>query len=62
LAVTVARYETPNHNDINKLGITPDRIVELGKVAPKDIGKDSDPQYRAAIEFLETIPDRIQPS
>ena len=62
LAVTVARYETPNHNDINKLGITPDRIVELGQVAPKDIGKDSDPQYRAAIEFLETIPDRIQPS
>ncbi len=62
LAVTVARYETPNHNDINKLGITPDRIVELGKVAPQDIGKDSDPQYRAAIEFLETIPDRIQPS
>lgn len=62
LAVTVARYETPNHNDINKLGITPDRIVELGKVAPKDIGQDSDPQYRAAIEFLETIPDRIQPS
>lgn len=62
LAVTVARYETPNHNDINKLGITPDRIVELGQVAPKDIGKDLDPQYRAAIEFLETIPDRIQPS
>ena len=60
LAVTVARYETPNHNDINKLGITPDRIVELGQVAPKDIGQDSDPQYRAAIEFLETIPDRIQ--
>jgi carboxyl-terminal processing protease len=62
LAVTVARYETPNHNDINKLGITPDRTVELGQVAPKDIGKDSDPQYQAAIEFLETIPDRIQPS
>lgn len=24
LAVTIARYETPNHNDINKVGIAPD--------------------------------------
>ena len=27
LAVTVAKYETPNHHDIHKLGITPDRVV-----------------------------------
>jgi carboxyl-terminal processing protease len=57
LAVTVARYETPNHNDINKLGITPDRTVELGQVAPKDIGQGADPQYKAAIEFLEAVPN-----
>ncbi len=57
LAVTVARYETPNHNDINKLGITPDRTVELGQVLPKDIGQDADPQYKAAIDFLEAVPN-----
>ncbi|MFM7580998.1 MAG: S41 family peptidase, partial [Microcystaceae cyanobacterium] len=27
LAVTVAKYETPNHHDIHKLGIVPDRTV-----------------------------------
>ncbi len=27
LAVTVAKYETPNHHDFHKLGITPDRVV-----------------------------------
>jgi carboxyl-terminal processing protease len=57
LAVTVARYETPNHNDINKLGITPDRTVELGQVSPQDIGKEADPQYKAAIDFLEEVPN-----
>jgi carboxyl-terminal processing protease len=57
LAVTVARYETPNHHDINKLGITPDRIVELGQVPPQEIGQDQDPQYQAAIEFLDATPD-----
>jgi carboxyl-terminal processing protease len=57
LAVTVARYETPNHNDINKLGITPNRTVELGQLPPQEIGKDSDPQYQAAIEFLEAVPN-----
>ncbi|MEL7075623.1 MAG: carboxyl-terminal processing protease CtpA, partial [Cyanobacteria bacterium J06582_2] len=27
LAVTVAKYETPNHTDINKLGIMPDDVI-----------------------------------
>ncbi|MEQ8957790.1 MAG: S41 family peptidase, partial [Coleofasciculus sp. C2-GNP5-27] len=32
LAVTVAKYETPNHRDINKLGITPDWEVSLDPI------------------------------
>ncbi|KAF8096776.1 hypothetical protein N665_0301s0023 [Sinapis alba] len=34
LAVTVARYETPAHTDINKVGVTPDH--PLPKSFPKD--------------------------
>ncbi len=67
VAVTVAKYETPNHHDINKLGIEPDKLVEaialvkkpkllkkaqkLSRAAVKTI--EGDPVYEAAVELLE---------
>jgi carboxyl-terminal processing protease len=52
LAVTVAKYETPSHRDINKLGITPDRVIPMDEITPAIIGTDADPQYLAAVEVL----------
>ncbi|MBW4653107.1 MAG: PDZ domain-containing protein [Kaiparowitsia implicata GSE-PSE-MK54-09C] len=52
LAVTIARYETPNHHDINKLGIMPDEVVPFEPIARSQIGADDDPQYLAAAEWL----------
>ncbi|MEA5468457.1 carboxyl-terminal processing protease CtpA [Spirulina sp. 06S082] len=53
LAVTVAKYETPSHHDINKLGITPDEIVAQEPISLQEVGGDRDLQYQAAIELLE---------
>lgn len=53
LAVTVAHYETPNHNDINKLGITPNQVVSPGELSPQQIGQMGDAQYEAALASLE---------
>jgi len=53
LAVTVAKYETPAHHDINRLGITPDKLVEGQGLTRETFGTDADPQYRAALEILE---------
>ncbi|MER3432110.1 MAG: carboxyl-terminal protease [Leptolyngbya sp. ERB_1_1] len=53
LAVTVAKYETPNHTDINRLGIQPDRTVALDQsMTLEQIGTPLDKQYQAAIETL----------
>jgi carboxyl-terminal processing protease len=52
LAVTVAKYETPNHKDINKLGIMPDRIVSQEPLSYQQIGTAADLQYQTAIELL----------
>ncbi|WP_318698656.1 MULTISPECIES: carboxyl-terminal processing protease CtpC [unclassified Roseofilum] len=59
LAVTIAKYLTPNGRDINKLGIEPDVIVELTEdqqnhlVKHRDqIGTKSDPQYTEALKVL----------
>ncbi|MBE9230107.1 PDZ domain-containing protein [Phormidium sp. LEGE 05292] len=54
LAVTVAKYETPNHHDINKLGITPDRIVSWEPTAFNQIATEVDQQYKTAFELLTT--------
>ena len=54
LAVTVAKYETPNHRDINKLGIVPDRVVKLEPITREQIGTEADKQYQAAVELLTT--------
>jgi carboxyl-terminal processing protease len=53
LAVTVAKYETPNHTDINKLGISPDRVVPLDPIARGKIGSEADLQYQAALQLLK---------
>jgi carboxyl-terminal processing protease len=52
LAVTVAKYETPNHHDIHKLGITPDIIVSAPPISIESAATKSDPQYVAAVKEL----------
>ncbi|MGI0482285.1 carboxyl-terminal processing protease CtpA [Geminocystis sp. CENA526] len=52
MAVTVAKYETPSHKDINKLGITPDRIVTQEPISYFEIGTEKDLQYQSALAYL----------
>ncbi len=52
LAVTIAKYETPNHRDINKLGIQPDKVVPTTAITRDQIGTEADVQYQAAVELL----------
>ncbi|MGF1568084.1 MAG: carboxyl-terminal processing protease CtpA [Nodosilinea sp.] len=52
LAVTVARYETPAHHDINRLGITPDRLVSSVPLSRDTVATEADPQYQAALDLL----------
>ncbi len=52
LAVTVAKYETPNHKDIHKLGIAPDKVVAQGPISYQQIGTEVDLQYQAAVQVL----------
>jgi carboxyl-terminal processing protease len=52
LAVTVAKYETPNHHDIHKLGITPDRVVPTTENALEFAATAKDTQYFAAVKEL----------
>ncbi|WP_460207782.1 carboxyl-terminal processing protease CtpA [Scytonema sp. NUACC21] len=52
LAVTIAKYETPLHHDINKLGIQPDRKIPSESITRQQIGTEADTQYQAAVELL----------
>jgi len=52
LAVTVAKYETPNHHDIHKLGITPDRVVPTPQITLDSAATAQDTQYLAAVKEL----------
>jgi carboxyl-terminal processing protease len=52
LAVTIARYETPAHHDINRQGIIPDLLVSLDSITRDQIATADDRQYQAAIELL----------
>ncbi len=52
LAVTVAKYETPNHHDIHKLGITPDRLVPTPPITLESAATAEDTQYLAAVKEL----------
>ncbi|WP_289500447.1 carboxyl-terminal processing protease CtpA [Gloeocapsopsis sp. IPPAS B-1203] len=54
LAVTVAKYETPQHRDINKLGITPDLVVPQDPITREKIATAADQQYLAAVEQFAT--------
>ena len=52
LAVTIAKYETPNHRDINKLGIDPDQVVTSSVERRQQFGSEEDAQYEAAVALL----------
>ncbi|MEH2203448.1 MAG: carboxyl-terminal processing protease CtpA [Nostoc sp.] len=52
LAVTIAKYETPQHRDINKLGIKPDKVISQPAINREQIGTPADLQYQAALELL----------
>jgi carboxyl-terminal processing protease len=52
LAVTIAKYETPSHRDINKLGIKPDRVVKSEGLTRDQVATSDDAQYQAAVNLL----------
>ena len=52
LAVTVAKYETPNHTDINKLGIMPDDVVAQNPITYAQIATEADEQYQEALKLV----------
>lgn len=52
LAVTIAKYETPAHHDINRQGIVPDVVVGLDLISPDQVATAADRQYQAAVELL----------
>jgi carboxyl-terminal processing protease len=52
--VTVAKYETPNHRDIHKLGIRPDLEVALEPITLDQIGSGADQQYQTAVKLLKS--------
>jgi len=60
MAVTIAKYFTPNGKDINRAGIKPDLEVKLSKAQIQALVKDrtkvataADPQYARAIQTLQ---------
>jgi carboxyl-terminal processing protease len=53
LAVTIAKYETPKHRDINKLGIKPDTVITQEPINREQIATEADLQYQAAVEILK---------
>ncbi len=50
----MAKYETPNHHDIHKLGIKPDLEVPLEAITLNDVGTSADRQYQAAVQLLSS--------
>lgn len=52
LKITIQEYFTPNHNKLNKVGITPDEIVELPDEwkGHTSVDKNEDTQLKRAIE------------
>jgi carboxyl-terminal processing protease len=52
LAVTIAKYETPNHHDINKLGIKPDQEIPSQQLTRDQVATEADLQYKAALDLL----------
>ena len=52
LRVTIAKWFTPNGNNITETGIIPDMIVER---TIEDFEANEDPQMEAAVEYLQNI-------
>jgi carboxyl-terminal processing protease len=52
LAVTIAKYETPDHHDINRQGIMPDVVIPLEPMSREQMGTVGDRQYQAALDVL----------
>jgi carboxyl-terminal processing protease len=48
LRVTIARWFTPNEQEIHDNGLTPDIEVEF----PRELPEDEDPQLERAIEYI----------
>lgn len=59
LAITVAKYETPNHKDINKLGITPDKVVTQEPIFYQQIATADDKQYQVAVSYLSELSKKL---
>ena len=52
IAVTVAKYETPSHRDINEAGIEPDYKVSQSLIPFSQMGTEEDQQYQEAVKLL----------
>ncbi len=52
LKLTTEKYYTPNHNEINKIGITPDVVVDNYTFTGK-LDTENDTQLQKAIEILK---------
>lgn len=62
LAVTIAKYFTPNGRDINQAGIVPDVVLELSEQQRKTlqterdkVGTKDDPQFAKGMEVLNQL-------
>jgi len=63
LAVTIAKYETPSHSDINKLGISPNVTVAIDPpISREQVATSADPQYQAALDLLKQTAIAVGPS
>jgi carboxyl-terminal processing protease len=67
IAITVAKYLTPNGRDINQAGIEPDVILELTEADRERIADDrtiigtlDDPQYATALQLLTEVVQAAQ--
>jgi len=54
LAVSVAKYQTPNHRDIHKLGIQPNIKIENELISTEN-KQPVDKQYQAAVKVLTNL-------
>ncbi len=52
LRYTIARWYTPKNQNIDKVGITPDMLVDLTQ---KDYQENKDPQMDAALNYLKKL-------
>ncbi len=53
LKITIEEYFTPDHNEINKVGVEPDYVVDDYQYTSK-LETDKDTQYQKAVEVLKS--------